>query len=127
MLEVTGNCWYVRKQLMYFFYHVYLDTEREFTEELLNIKKSLIMKLQVDLDEIPNTLLNSRVQLMTHRGIQTIRAIKEEYYFGALLLCVETIIKKRMIDDYTTREEFHQVLITSLVSMSNVVESKRNR
>ena len=67
----------------------------------------MIMKLKDDLEEITQTLTTNRVQLMTFHGIMTMKQIKEEYYFGALLLCVETIIKKRMIDDFTMREEFH--------------------
>ena len=46
---------------MYFFYHVYLDTEREMTEDLVIIKKNMIMKLKDDLEEITQTLTTNRV------------------------------------------------------------------
>lgn len=42
MIEVGSQCWYIMKNLLFFFYHVYLDTEREMNEELLDIKKNLI-------------------------------------------------------------------------------------
>lgn len=52
LLEIADDCWYVRKNLMFFFYHVYLDTEREMTDELIDIKKSLITRICDDMRKI---------------------------------------------------------------------------
>lgn len=33
LIEISGNCYYITKELMFFYNHVYLDTERENNEE----------------------------------------------------------------------------------------------
>jgi hypothetical protein len=60
---------------------------------------------------------------MTYKGTITLSDVKLEYYFNALLLNVETIIKKRMIEDVVLRDEFHLTLIKSLYKVSTEIEA----
>lgn len=42
LIDKSKDCFYVRRYLFFFFYHVYLDTEREMSDELMDIKKKAI-------------------------------------------------------------------------------------
>lgn len=99
LVEIAKNNWFVIKNLIFFFYHVYLDTEREMNDELLDFKKKLINLIKSHIDEI-GSYQPSNVTIQTYRGITSLREVRDDYFFNSLLLCVETIIKRRMIDDY---------------------------
>ena len=55
LIEVARNNWFVVKNLVFFFYHVYLDTEREMNDELLEYKKKLINLIKSHIDEIAHS------------------------------------------------------------------------
>ena len=35
-MQKAEGCWPIRKAIMYFFYHVYLETEKEITDKEVN-------------------------------------------------------------------------------------------
>ena len=47
----------------YFFYHVYLDTERDMNDELMEKKNDLILELMKDIKDISENLLNDNISL----------------------------------------------------------------
>ena len=73
LIEISDGCWYVMKNLMFFFYHVYLDTEREMTDELMDIKKTLIFKVRENITLISESLKDSNVLLMTYKGAMSMK------------------------------------------------------
>ena len=48
LLEISDECYYIRKNILLFFYHVFLDTEREMNEEddlIEEISRVFIIKI----------------------------------------------------------------------------------
>ena len=58
------------------------------------------------------------VTLLNFKGPMTMKEVREDYFFNALILCAETIVNKRMIDDYEMREDFYKTMVTSLIQIS---------
>jgi len=43
LYERAGQCWLLKRNILFFFYHVYLDTEREMKEEIEPFNKLFLV------------------------------------------------------------------------------------
>lgn len=46
----------MKKYLYFFFFHVYLDTEKEMSADLILVKKGIITQIQEDLAKVAATI-----------------------------------------------------------------------
>ncbi|EAR96945.2 cation channel family protein (macronuclear) [Tetrahymena thermophila SB210] len=113
------NCFYVKRSLYFFFFHVYLDTEKEMSDQLLEIKKFIIQSIEDDLILITNNLDVQDIQLLNYKGKISLQKIKLEYIFESLFLCVDTILCKKLLDT-SSEKQFLTQLLESIIKVSQL-------
>jgi len=118
LLNISGECWFLKKYLMYFYFHVFLETERELNEEKKSIDdiNEIIMR---DLDFITdNMATNNGPSIRTHIGMITLKNLKLKFFF-TLLPCLRQILMKKLVRDDLKRPEFIKKLLNNLIKMSH--------
>ncbi|KAL4466941.1 hypothetical protein ABPG74_010538 [Tetrahymena malaccensis] len=113
------NCFYIKRSLYFFFFHVYLDTEKEMSDQLLEIKKFIIQSIEEDLAIIANNLDAHDIYLLNYKGKINIQKIKLEYIFESLFLCVDTILSKKLLDS-SQEKQFLTKLLDSIIQISQL-------
>ncbi|KAL4510112.1 hypothetical protein ABPG72_010305 [Tetrahymena utriculariae] len=113
------SCFYIKRSLYFFFFHVYLDTEKEMSDQLLEIKKFIIQSIQDDLTVVANQIDAQDIQLLNYKGKISIQKIKLEYIFESIFLCVDTILCKKLLDA-SQEKQFLTQLLESIISVSQL-------
>ena len=127
LMEISQDCWFLKKHILLFYFHVYLETEREINEEKTNIDafNNILMR---DFDYIADNMAsNNGPSIRTNKGVFTVKAMKL-LYFKSLLPCLKQILSKKLVKE-ENREDFNKRLRDNMVKMSHWLDelSAKNR
>lgn len=118
LLEISGECWVLRKNVMYFYFHVYLETEREINENKADIDE-LNMQILKDLVFLADNMsANSHLIIRTNKGSIPLSYIKQKFIL-TLLPCLKQILQKKLIKDEEIRKDFIEKILSSFIKLSH--------
>ena len=86
LLDLTEGCWYLRRNICFYLFNIYLDTEHDFLEEDKLIEE-IAMKLVDDLIVISDGYHSSNVEIWTYKGLVTVKQIKKDYVLNGIVPC----------------------------------------
>lgn len=116
--EISKDCIFVKKHITFFFYHVYLETEREMSDELETMKIRLIGNISKDIKDVGEDINRVRTMIRSYKTVITMRKIKEDYLFQALLPSVEVILKKSFIQNQEDQKTMVNYVFNTLINVS---------
>ncbi|EAR94170.2 cation channel family protein (macronuclear) [Tetrahymena thermophila SB210] len=125
LLQQTPKCWPIRRAVVQFFYHVFLETEKDI-EDLEYIQKILFL-IQSDLEYISNNikqLEDSQVYVINFQGNTSLRSLIQVYTFGLLFYCVKESAERYLINQKEQVYSFYKSIIQSFVKLQAILTDK---
>ncbi|KAL4441627.1 hypothetical protein ABPG74_021559 [Tetrahymena malaccensis] len=143
LLQQTPKCWPVRRAVIQFFYHVFMETEKDI-EDLVNklnannfyliyffqiqeyIQKILFL-IQSDLEYISNNikqLEDSQVYIINFQGNTSLKSLIQVYTFGGLFYCVKESAERYLINQKEQVYSFYKSILQSFIKIQAVLTDK---
>lgn len=89
--------WYGKGALAYFFFHVYLEIERELKKDHKGLILKILDILRHDAEIISHSIDNQKLILKTVSGNIPLRSILLDYFFRTIIPSTEVVIEKVLI------------------------------
>ena len=124
LLAHTKHCYYLRKYIVLFIYHVYLDTEKEFKDELSFIQQ---ISEEIIADFIALAKVWNEQNKKTFQTTDSIRSYQEvkQGYLVIIMPCL-LIIFKQFYEVKSTQQTFAQIksILGAILALQSQIEDK---
>ena len=100
MFEISKGCYNIRKGILFYVYHVFLDAEREFLEQT-NIMIKFLDSIVEDMKEITSAENVPDIDIRNHKANYTLKSIMDDYFVHAILPCIDGLLERNEILDYS--------------------------
>lgn len=135
LYEKSGQCWLLKRNILLFFYHVYLDTEREMKEEIDSLNKIFLVNFLIllnphfikgiieDMKSIAENY-KSQYEIKYHRGTIDNKQAMDILYFDAILPSITDIIVKRFYGELPNYAQGLTSMLQLLRQMESIAVSR---
>lgn len=110
LCNLAKDCWYLKRNIMLFYFHVYCETEMEISEfqEDYNLLSEFVVD---DWHDICQTFSSDMLQkVKTYHGIEDLSMIRDDYLFNILAAVIDiqlqaSVYKPEKGDNHRTKKE----------------------
>jgi len=117
VFKKSDRCWPIKNAIVLFFYHIYLDTEKEMKEDI-EFLNDLFIGMVEDVAFI-STHHKTVYQLYSHKGIMDSKSAQDEYFFEGLIVCLSDILSKRFYGNLPNYSDTLDKCLHHLIQMYN--------